>query len=165
MADSKISALSDGSPLVSTDALAIARSGTSLKVLGSGLPGYEIGYDQITGNVTVSSATEATGTTIITCAAHVFDGSPVIAEFFCAVISPGSGDFVLVSLFEGSTQIARFCRVASTDPGMGKVRFTPSAASHTYTVTGFRSTNNGTINAGAAGTAVYPPTFIRFTKA
>ncbi len=77
-------------------------------------PGQEIGYDQITGNVTVSSATEATGTTV---------SSPA---------PPTSSTALLSSL---------------------------SSA-----VAAFRNAADGTINAGAGGTAVYSPAFVRFTK-
>jgi hypothetical protein len=134
-------------------------------------PGYEFGYDQIVNNVTVSATTEASGTTVITCAAHAFDGAPVIAEFFAPLITTGTADQVTVSLFEGATQIGRLCNVTSGNatiegfPGVGKIRFTPSAASHTYTVTAIRAgSNSGTITAGAGGTATYAPAFIRFTK-
>ncbi len=155
------------------DAATVLSIGASGKVLASNgttpswvyPPGYEIGYDQITGNVTVSATTEASGTTVISCAAHTFDGSPVLAEFYCNALSVG--DFVIVSLFESTTQIGRFTQSAtgvSAFAAHGAIRFTPSAASHTYTVTAYRGSSNGTVNAGAGGTAVYSPTFVRFTK-
>jgi hypothetical protein len=143
-------------------------------------PGFEIGYDQITAPVSVVSTTEATGTTIITCAAHVFDGGAVICEFFAPAIELPSAistnDIVVVSLFEGSTQIGRFtvcllgdlttgqgCRM----PGTGKFRFTPTAGSHTYTVTAFCNSTTGSpsVDAGAAsGAGTLMPAFCRFTK-
>jgi hypothetical protein len=43
-------------------------------------PGHEFGYDQITSTVNVVGTTQGAGTTIITCAAHVFDGGPVMCE-------------------------------------------------------------------------------------
>lgn len=137
-------------------------------------PGYEVGYDQITATVTVASTTEATGTTIITCAAHVFDGAAVLVEFFTPQLTTGStsGSFVAVSLFEGATQISELCSLKTTAasqafaPGIGKLRFTPTAASHSYTVTAFASnvTGNPSVNAGATGTGANPPAYIRFTK-
>lgn len=148
------------------------QSGQATGILPQFPPGYEFHYKQITANVTVSSATEATGTTIITCDATTFDGGPVIAEFF-AVVAPDSaaGQDVLVSLFEGATQISRLAYsvnpAASGDTKslVGKLRFTPTAASHTYTVTGIRlGGSNGTIIAGSGGTGGWPPAYIRFTK-
>jgi hypothetical protein len=141
---------------------------------GGGTQGTELGYDQITANVTVASTTEATGTTVITCAAHVFDGAAVIAEFFSPVVVPNvaAGGLVVVSLFESTTQIGRFGAVENTVvtvaaldvPFYARIRFTPTAASHTYTVTAHQGNGNGTVGAGAAGTGAYPPAFVRFTK-
>jgi hypothetical protein len=135
-------------------------------------PGTEVGYDQITAPVTVSSATEATGTTIITCGAHTFDGSPVLAEFFAPQVTIAAAvDFVIVSLFEGATQIGRLSDQRNNTAGVtqqidavGKLRFTPTAGSHTYTVTAFRNASNGTVSAGPSGTAQLVPAYIRFTK-
>jgi hypothetical protein len=135
-------------------------------------PGHEFGYDQITANVTISSATEATGTTVITCAAHVFDGGLVLAEFYSPGISPANADDIQVSLFEGATQITRLAFVQAQSatsgapfvPTFANFRFTPTAASHTYTVTAIKGTTNGTIAAGLAGTGAFAPCYIRFVK-
>jgi hypothetical protein len=135
-------------------------------------PGTEIGYDQIVSPVTVSSAAEATGTTVITCGAHTFDGSPVLVEFFAPQIQIAAAvDFVIVSLFEGATQIGRLADPRNNTAGVtqqvavtGKLRFTPTAGSHTYTVTAFRNASNGTIAAGPAGASQEVPAYIRFTK-
>ncbi len=57
MADSKISALSDGSPIQSADAFAIARSGSSLKLPATSLiPQTYVGYN------TIGGTTETVGT-------------------------------------------------------------------------------------------------------
>lgn len=173
MANSKISALTAQTTLASTDMLVVANSGSTTKKITvasllTQMPGYEIGYDQVTSPVTVTSTTEASGTTVISCAAHTFDGSPVIAEFFC----PGAGfnaSDTTVSLFEGSTQIARLV-YGTTTTGIvytafvGKIRFTPTAGSHTYTVTAFRSSANNSLSCGVSGTGAMPPMYIRFTK-
>lgn len=137
----------------------------------SALPGYEFGYDQITSSVTVTATAEASGTTVITCAAHTFDGSPVFAHFYTdeCVVGAGANNFLCVMLFEGATEIGRlgqkFTASAQLSSDMnGWLRFTPSAGSHTYTVTAFRGGANGTIQAAAGGTAAYPPAFVRFVK-
>ncbi len=137
-------------------------------------PGFEIGYDQITGNVNIVSTTEATGTTIITCAAHTFDGAPVLAEFFSPIVVTGttSSSQVVISLFEAATQITRLgilqtpAGVQNDIPFIGCFRFTPTAASHTYTVTAFTTNVTGTplVGAGSGGTAGNAPSYMRFTK-
>lgn len=154
--------------------MAIVRPDQSSGGGGGGSGGGEIGYDQITANVSVTSTTEASGTTVIPGSAHTFDGSPVIATF-CApegVVS-SAGGFLVVSLFEGSTQIGRFTLIqwpASTAsliiPCIGMLRFTPSAGSHTFSVTAIRNSASVTclIGAGAGGTGTLMPAFLRFTK-
>jgi hypothetical protein len=146
---------------------------------GGGGAGTEISYAQITAGVNVVSTTEATGTTIISSGAVVFDGSPVMVEFYTpGIVLPTAtsvADNVIVSLFEGATQIGRLlialldnlgtgqnCRM----PSIGRLRFTPSAASHTYTITAFTNSVTGTpsIQAGAGGTAAFEPAYLRFTK-
>jgi hypothetical protein len=138
-------------------------------------PGFEIGYDQITASVTVASTTEATGTTIISAAAHTFDGALVLAHFFAPLgqVNTIVGGTMTVSLFEGATQIARFGAVVQPaggganidNPFTGFIRFTPTAASHTYTVTAFNGGGGtGIIGAGVGGTGAYTAAFLRFTK-
>ena len=143
-------------------------------------PSYEWGYDQITSAVSVTSTTESSGTTVITAAAHTFDGAPVVAEFFCPYATvTGSGQTLTVSLFESSTQICRLAeaQVITTPSGAGsnggpinyptlaRYRFTPTAGAHTYTVTAFSSASSGaSVGAGGAGTGGYAPAYLRFTK-
>lgn len=145
-------------------------------------PGAEIGYTQITANVNVVSTTEATGTTIISAGALTFDGTPVICEFFCdRIVMPSESVTTtpvtfIISLFEGATQITRLAQVvfevntttnnALQVPIAARYRFTPSAGSHTYTITAAVSatTNTPNVQAGAGGTATDSPAFVRFTK-
>lgn len=136
-------------------------------------PGFEIGYDQITAGVTVSSTTEATGTTVISAAAHTFDGGAVLAHFFTPTLVPPTtlGNQIWICLFEGATEIGRLCSAITPNSSTqgcaanGFLRFTPTAASHTYTVTGFISGGTGAaVVAGASGTGANVPAFIRFTK-
>lgn len=139
-----------------------------------GSAGREIGYDQITASVTAATSTEASGTTVITCAARVFDGGAVVANFSAPFLQPpqvAAGDTITVCLFEGATQIGRLCvaqnnaAAATAYPCAGSIRFTPTAASHTYTVTCFWGAHaGGAVGAGAGGTGAYVPAYIRFTK-
>lgn len=137
-------------------------------------------YDQITSPVSVTSTTEASGTTVISCAAHTFDGNPVVAEFFAPYVDISNGNAqgiaINICLFEGSTEIGRLLQVQNPTnptsfsgfrlPIIGKLRFTPSAASHTYTVTAFLNfSSTQTVGAGAGGTAAFVPAYIRFMSA
>ncbi len=154
--------------------ISIAATGTG------GTQGTEIGYDQITSNVSVTSTSESSGTTIITCSAYTFDGAAVIAEFFSPqVILPQATAafvFLIVSLWESTTQIGRIAVLADNE-GTGTLaavastlrsayRFTPSAGSHTYVVKAHVSGTVGTpaVNAGSGGTGAIVPAFMRFTK-
>lgn len=136
-------------------------------------PGQEIGYDQITGGVTVTSTTEASPTTVIACAAHSFDGGAVILTVFFAYLETVSNaaDDGFITLFEGATQITRLILVDSPSSvsnndrsQTAQYRFTPTAGLHTYTIGGHKSGGTFVIGAGAAGTGHYPPSFVRFTK-
>lgn len=143
---------------------------------GSSSPGFEISYTQITSNAAITDTAEATATALISPGAITFDGSLVLAHFFCPQVTTdtaGAGDFVIVSLFEGSTQIGRLCdtrtvATASTYAGAlsGFLRFTPTAGSHTYKVTAFATSATGSpqLTAGNGGTGGFVPAFIRFTK-
>jgi hypothetical protein len=139
------------------------------------LAGYEIGYDQITASVPVTGTTEAGATTVITCAAHTFDGAAVMVEFFCwAVNTPAvNGGNILVGLFESGTLINRLGFLQSQSASnagvsiLGGFRFTPSAGAHSYVVKSWASATTGTpqIFAGAGGSGNQSPAWVRFTKA
>ncbi len=147
------------------------------QVTSSPPPGFEIGYDQITSNVNVTATTEATSNAIITCAAHAFDGGPVMLEFFTPFVELGTtaGASVGIVLSEGGTVICElaFVRTGSTQSGgqpllaaMGRLRFTPTAGLHTYVIGAYTSSTTGTPLVGA-GTGVSQndvPAFVRFTK-
>ena len=134
----------------------------------------EINYTQITAPVSVTATVEASGTVCITTPAITFDGAPVMVELFAPYVSvpPGAGVICFVSMFEGATQIGRFGLVSCTagasytqyTPFHGRLRFTPTAGAHTYTVTAYQSGGNCNFGAGAGGTGLYMPAFIRFTK-
>lgn len=146
-------------------------SGTGAQVLP---PGFEIAYSQITSPVNIVSLTEATGTTIISPGAITFDGGTVIVEFFGTVTTPsGASDTLRVSLFESTTQITRLATVFTNIAAFQallmlscRYRFTPTAGSHTYTITASVNSTTGTpaVTAGAGGTGGDPPAFVRFTK-
>ena len=139
-------------------------------------PGFEIGYDQITATVNVTGTAEGSATTIITCAAHTFDGTAVLVDFYAVLASTpnvAAGNFVIVGLFESGTLINRFG--SSQTPAAnqmawsmrGTMKITPTSAAHTYTVGAWATSATGTpaVTAGAGGAGANPPAFVRFTKA
>ncbi|MHB8742558.1 MAG: hypothetical protein ACYC9L_05470 [Sulfuricaulis sp.] len=131
--------------------------------------GYEFSYDQITANVNCTATTEGTAKTILASTATVFDGAPVIAEFFSplAVVSLAATVFYII-LVEGSSTLGylgaqQLAAASAGNPFVGKVRFTPSIGVHTYVVKGFVSSGTGTVNAGTSGSGYYPA-YLRITK-
>lgn len=194
MADTKISALTDGTTPATTDAAPFARSGgTTVKLtwaeMKAAMPAAEIGYDQVTtSSISIASTTEASPTTIIACASHTFDGAPVIVEFCAPAVSTqtvtvlGAGVTVTPKasfyLFESTTEVTRLSVTAAnmsltgTTTGTlslimacaGKQRFTPSAGAHTYILAATVGSGTGTVFSGAGGAATDAPTWIRFTK-
>ena len=144
-----------------------------LNVAGICAPhGYEWSYSQVTSSGSVTSTTESAGTAIVNANAFTPDGGPVLCEFFAPGVIPAAANnaSVIISLFEGSTQIGRLCAVATADaftpeyPVFARMRFTPTVASHAYTVTAFQANGNATVVAGPGGTGAYAPAFVRFTK-
>lgn len=140
-------------------------------------PGYEWDYSQITTSGAPTATVEASSTTIITGNAKTYDGAPVVARVFFPDARPNdsAGAWMVVSLFEGATQLGRLCwmsmpttlsaTIASQrNPLVGEFRFTPTAASHTYIVKSHVSTGTGYLGAGAGGTAALVPAFLRITK-
>ena len=168
MNSKKITGLADGS--AAQDAAAFGQIPTTF-------PGQEIGYDQIVANVSVTSTTESAGTTVLSAAAHTFDGGLVLVEFFSPSIQVGitSGDFMNICLFEGATELTRLCgvEIPATSPnftacaGYGAYRFSPAAGPHTYTVTAYiggTTPAGGKVIAGPGGVATQAPAFLRFTR-
>ena len=140
------------------------------------VPGREWSYTQITSPVNITDTSEGTATALISPAAFTPDGSPVMVEFFAPYIkAPNAavGDNVNVTLWEGATEISRLAYV-QTPVGatlavavVGRLRFTPTAASHTYKVCAFVNTTTGTpqIGAGSGGVGGHAPAYVRFTRA
>lgn len=137
--------------------------------------GKLLNYTQSTGSVSIVSTTEATGTTILSPGAITFDGTAVLVELQVTARLPTGavGNFLRLSLFEGATQITRLIslttlQTAAVDDRVAYAHFvfTPTAASHTYTITGMVTSTTGTPLAfgGAGGTGGNPPMFVRFTK-
>ena len=139
-------------------------------------PGFEIAYDQITSGVNVVSTTEGTPTSIIAGTAHTYENVPYLATFFSPSVTDSSAatGTVTVLLMADGSSIGRIAVQDSVTVSTqmiqaltGCLRFTPTAASHTYGISAFVSSTTGTpaIGAGAGGSGVLAPAFIRITKA
>ena len=134
-------------------------------------PGFEISFTAITATITVSSTTESAGTSVVAPGAIVFDGTPVLMHLYAPSGASNTGGNLIICLFEGATQLGRIWEFGDAAINFGGAvnafqRFTPTAASHTYTITAFMQggSGNGSILAGAGGTGTPAPGFLRFTK-
>lgn len=137
-------------------------------------PGFLINYTQITTPANVTDTSESTATALISPGAITFDGTAVWAEFGGILLAPTvASNAITITLFEGATQITRLAfwdNPAAATAGSSvtaRYKFTPTAASHTYTVCGFVGSTTGTprILCGTGGTGGYPPAYIAFYKA
>ena len=107
-------------------------------------PSYEFAYAQVTSNTVVLVAVEASAQTLFSLPATGFDGGLVWIEFGCPFANPSGGvgaSSVVVSLWEGASEIGRLAVIENDTATageavslIGKIRLTPTAASHTYTV-------------------------------
>lgn len=141
---------------------------------GSTSPGYEIDYVQVTSATTnITHTTEGTADTLVTGSAVAYDGSTVVViEFFAPgiVTTNTTSASVLLWLYDGSSSIGALGGVVTVAnsalqvPVLCRRRLTPSAATHTYSVRGSTSAGTGVMDAGAGGTGVYVPAYIRITK-
>lgn len=130
--------------------------------------GWEFGRDSAGGsNISISSTSATAPTTVISCAAHIFDGEPVELRFGCISLLPPAtaGATMEVSFYEPSVSSTAITALLYSDnnvsagidfPGPSfSYPFTPTAGSHTYLIGAYVSSTTGTI-------AV--PSFARFVK-
>ena len=177
MADSKISALTDGTTPQDADQFAAARSTSDVKLtwseLRTALPGYQLDYVEITTNVSITATTAATANTVIDGNAVSYDGSTrVKLEFGATGASIPNTREIVVVLYDGATQLGQLLAQGNqgsttTDcSGFYRAYFlTPTNASHTYHIKAYITGGTGTIyaNNGAAGNPM--PAWYRITKA
>lgn len=136
--------------------------------------GKELAYAQITAEVTgITTSSAATATNIVSAGAVTFDGSAVMVEFYTPQAeSPAVADGrILFELYDGGSAVMTIGALGSETAAAQKacvlvrVRFTPSAAAHTYSVRAWVSSGTGSVRAGAGGAGVLVPAYIRITKA
>lgn len=131
----------------------------------------EFAYQNFTSIVTLTSATESSGTLVVTAPSFTVDGSTkVCVEFFCSTVDAISGNSTVLSLFEGSTQITRMAYLSGASGNeiqcvLARYFYTPSNASHTLKITGISGTGSARCVAGSGGTGGFSPGYIRVTRA
>lgn len=176
MADAKISALTDGSPVALTDLLVIARGASDYKLkVGDLYKGAELDYVEVTSNTTVTATTDGNsqGTALIDGNAVTYDGSTRIKiECWFPVVEINEPNVGHINLYDGTTDLGRLILVG-VGAGTGTIDFTaygvrfltPSAAAHTYHIRGWKSAGTMTVYGGAGGASTNVPGWYRITKA
>jgi hypothetical protein len=136
----------------------------------------EIAYDQITASVNVSSTNSAAPTVIIPGTAHTYDGTPCWFELFApsTLLPNSSGAYMVLGVGEAGAFIGSslwaVCEQSSVAARQGayiRVRFTPSAGSHTYQMVAIVSSTLGTpqVVCGVGGSTNSYPAYLRIVKA
>jgi len=136
---------------------------------------HELDSVEFTAPVTVSATADPL-TTIVTGSSVAYDGSTaIIIEFGAPYIDTPAGmagDLLILALYDGSTQgryIARWASATTASerhPVYVRLRLTPSAASHTYSIRGqvTNAARTATVGAGAGTGTTAMPGFIRITR-
>ena len=132
--------------------------------------GHVFDHTEFTSNVNITATTSATANTVVTASAVSFDGSTAVLIEFYSNAQTGSGGNLYAVLYDGSTELGWMGLLTSPTgvlraPIAATYRLTPSNASHTYSVRGFRDTADGVMQAGNGASGARMPGYIRITKA
>jgi hypothetical protein len=105
---------------------------------------------------------------IVSSGAITYTNVPHIIEFSCPRIVCGASGALHIKLQDGATDLGIIFDPpinTTTTAVHVAVPITPSAASHTYKITGTnQSSQTSTVRAGAGGAATYMPGFIRIFR-
>lgn len=148
-----------------------ATAGMVLMVVG-GLPvwtlppGYQFDYVEVTsGTPVISANSAATSVDVIVSNAIAYDGATKILIHFW---SYDVNNQCIFNLFDGATDLGRLAVISGTAAGSPSIAFrelTPSNATHTYHIKGWRgAASNVTFDVGAGGTDTVLPMFLRISK-
>jgi hypothetical protein len=133
----------------------------------------ELGYSQITSNVTINSTTAGSGNEVIAPLTVVCDGDLVIVEFFANNTRPAvsSAASLTISLYQDNVEIIRQWGFQNTSGTNGAnapthlvARLTPSAGVHTFSVKAWGSSSGGIVAAGTGTGTTSAPAFLRVSK-
>lgn len=133
--------------------------------------GAELDYKQVTANsAAISATTEATAVAIVTGNSVAYDGTRVKLEFFCASVWANPSALVTCVYYRDATVMGQTKHNMTGSGGFGVevvgVLFdTPAAGAHTYKVGAYVGANAATFQAGAGGSGVLLPAYLRVTKA
>jgi hypothetical protein len=134
---------------------------------------HEVETVDITSDVSITASTDGTANTVATASAHSFDGSTlVLIEFYCPQTdnNGGASGGGVVVLYDGSSSIGNlgvYQTFPSSDgPAMHMVRrYTPSNASHTYSIRAYKTdSNNQTLKFGGGGSGNFMPGYLRILQ-
>lgn len=133
----------------------------------------ELGYAQVTSDVTIYGTAQASPTDIASVVV-VSDGSPMVVQFGSyTVYSDTGGSSAQVDLWiDGAVHsvLGRYTNPSSSGtqvmriPGYFSRRITLSAGSHTIAVRGWKSANGWIIGSGSGSAGAAAPTFISVSK-
>jgi hypothetical protein len=138
------------------------------------LPGSEIAYVELTSDTAITGASFGAGQTVLTFPACVFSGSQRIYIEVCfGRVFPGANQGRIVfNLSDSGTDLGQFGLVeagstagAPRIPFFNRRFFTPSAASHTYTIVCWTNGQNGSVGGGAGGAGAAMPSYGRICVA
>ena len=124
-----------------------------------------------TASTVISATTAATANTIITGTAFTPSGADKYrVEFGCESAQATAISTIVFHLYDGATNLGRLgvitnpAAAAFEQPVFLAREYTPSNASHTFSIRAHRVTANWTIIGGAGGADVSFPIFIRTTR-
>jgi len=152
----------------------VASLGADGKVPAAQLPAIsgsgELGYAQITANVTCPVVAAASAATVVTLPAITFDGATAILLEFFGVFSVPSGAQGYLNLWDGSTDLGFWGQMIPPAaqmhlPVMLRRKLTPSAAAHTYSVRGWAVTAAASVIAANGGVGQFQPASLRAERA
>lgn len=148
----------------------------NLKWLAGSGGTLELGYDQITAPVNVVSTVEGAPTAIIAGTSRTYENRPYLFHFFTPLFTPPSttGGTARCLLMQDGSSVGRIAYAVNDVTGGqgivsvdGFLRFTPSAGAHTFGISAYAGVTTGTpsIGAGAGGSGVDVPAFLRAARA
>ena len=128
--------------------------------------GSILDYEEIAASVPVTSNSEAAPNNVIAVPARTYDGSTAVwIEFRASEVTPAAvaGAWVILTLWDAAVDLGRLAMIRTPAAsnmdwaGVVRVKLTPSAGSHTYSVKAWQIGGNGVVSAASGGAgAVFP---------